>query len=372
MMKRKTIIIIVVMLLALIVAGKVYAGYLFDHGELLALNGTVPPAGTVNWIAWWRTLGNGTPYEIMTEDSTNCKNGLDIGYSEISVLGGNIELPPDPEPEWILQVENFTSTPIENLDNIYMLFGGLHEYTGQIWKNWSPTNNKLWTWDITEPFTDHGTLQAEVGEACPSLLPYTSTATQFNFYGFPGGTFLIYRSMNASGAGNGASSGKYTYLTKTTTDPTTGLGTFTDTTPGIKWYTVVQADPTTNTPIGCHSETGVSTATEVADFQAAYQFESQSVNLTWTTVNETNIQGFNLYRSEGVNGARIKLNSELIQAVKPGTPDGATYPLTDGAVEVGHSYYYWLEVQRLNGTSFTIKSNEVMLGMRIYIPLISR
>ena len=369
MMKRKTLIIIVITLLTLIVVGKVYAGYLFDHGELRTLNGSVPAAGKVNWIAWWIRDSNGIPSPIMTEDSTNCENGVNIGYSEISVLGDNIEVPSDPEPEWIIQVENFP-VPGPGYD-IYMLFGGLNEFTGQIWRNWAPVNN-TWKYDDTEPFIEHGTLQAEVGEACPSLLPYTSTATQFNFYGFPGGTFLIYRSMNASGAGNGASSGKYTYLTKTTTDPTTGLGTFTDTTPGIKWYTVVQADPTTNTPIGCHSETGVSTATEVADFQAAYQFESQSVNLTWTTVNETNIQGFNLYRSEGVNGARIKLNSELIQAVKPGTPDGATYPLTDGAVEVGHSYYYWLEVQRLNGTSFTIKSNEVMLGMRIYIPLISR
>ncbi len=345
----------------LAIAGAVFAGSSLDRGNLE----TFPVVGTINYYAWIEKYSvNGIPTEIMTEDSYNSNDGPDRGYYQ----------PTTGNPRWRIQIVNFDPNGIDG-DRIKLVFGGINILSGN-----------LWYYDIypyvynTESITEHGVVGTKTpGAACPRRYPVQVTTSGNKFVSFaaePNRTYQIYRSQNASGfvPDNGYSDGRYLWVGTSTTDQF-GYGTYVDSNfdpqaPGY-WYEIVYID-TVSGIHGCHSEPISPTAMEVTDFKASFDSEAQSVNLTWTTMMETNIQGFNLYRSEGVNGARIKLNGELIQALNAGTPDGATYPLTDTAVEVGRSYNYWLEVRHLDGTTYTLMSNEVMLGMKLYIPLIQR
>lgn len=68
-----------------------------------------------------------------------------------------------------------------------------------------------------------------------------------------------------------------------------------------------------------------------------------SVALTWETAQEIDNVGFNLFRAESADGAKVKLNGEIIPAAAMGSVMGATYAFTDSAVSKGVTYFYWLE-----------------------------
>ena len=113
--------------LAIIVVVQVIAGATFDYGELPSS----PPEGQANWVAWNQQgeLSPGFPYEILTEDNTNCELDEDIGYSEFGDGDTNVE--------WWIQIENFLYDPRTSpfSDDIYMVFGGLGDtYSGSLWR----------------------------------------------------------------------------------------------------------------------------------------------------------------------------------------------------------------------------------------------
>jgi hypothetical protein len=66
------------------------------------------------------------------------------------------------------------------------------------------------------------------------------------------------------------------------------------------------------------------------------------VLLTWTTVIEVHLDGFNLYRADSPDGPWSKLNVELIEAKAAGSPYGASYEWIDWDVELCKLYYYKL------------------------------
>jgi hypothetical protein len=99
---------------------------------------------------------------------------------------------------------------------------------------------------------------------------------------------------------------------------------------------------------GSHSYTLYSpTAVTVSSFSGASRLGS--AQLDWETANEVGLVGFNLYRSETLDGPKQKLNADLIPAQYPNQMLGAAYQLID-AVDQGQRYYYWLELVRTNGT----------------------
>ncbi len=66
------------------------------------------------------------------------------------------------------------------------------------------------------------------------------------------------------------------------------------------------------------------------------------VVVEWTTANEVNTAGFNLYRSDNPDGPYVRINSHLIPASSDPLA-GGQYQYQDAAVQPGRTYYYQLE-----------------------------
>ncbi len=74
-----------------------------------------------------------------------------------------------------------------------------------------------------------------------------------------------------------------------------------------------------------------------------------TAQLDWETASEIGLLGFNLYRAETLDGAKHKLNADLIPAEHSGQMLGASYQFSD-VVDQGRRYYYWLELVKTQGT----------------------
>lgn len=87
---------------------------------------------------------------------------------------------------------------------------------------------------------------------------------------------------------------------------------------------------------------------ELSSFTAALTQEL-FVNLHWSTQSETQIAGYNLYRSENNQlYDAIKINLDLIPAANSSA--GADYDFQDQEAEEG-IWYYWLQSNELDGSS---------------------
>ncbi len=89
-------------------------------------------------------------------------------------------------------------------------------------------------------------------------------------------------------------------------------------------------------------------AAALADFSAAQM--GDHVLVTWETVSELDIRGFNLYRGTSADGPDVQLNDALIPAQSQGSPEGFTYTYEDRRDLVsGTTYWYWLEDLDMSG-----------------------
>ena len=82
-------------------------------------------------------------------------------------------------------------------------------------------------------------------------------------------------------------------------------------------------------------------------------FDAQQVNnqidVTWQTISELDIVGFDLYRSTTLDGERMLLGHFPSQ--NPGSTQGAFYDYTDIDVIPGTTYYYWLDEVDISGST---------------------
>lgn len=69
-----------------------------------------------------------------------------------------------------------------------------------------------------------------------------------------------------------------------------------------------------------------------------------SIPLTWETISEEDVRGFNIYRAEQLDGLQVRLNHSLISAKYPGSHMGAAYKMVDNDVRPRMFYHYWLEI----------------------------
>jgi hypothetical protein len=75
-----------------------------------------------------------------------------------------------------------------------------------------------------------------------------------------------------------------------------------------------------------------------------------SVVVEWTTANEVNTAGFNVYRADAPDGPFTQVNSSLIPAsADPLT--GGQYRFEDTSVQAGRTYYYQLEDVEYSGAT---------------------
>jgi hypothetical protein len=111
------------------------------------------------------------------------------------------------------------------------------------------------------------------------------------------------------------------------------------------------------------------TAVTISEFAA--HPELASVLVRWETTSEVDLLGFNLYRSESLEGERTLLNAALIPSGSFGGLNGGSYEFADMAAGPGATYYYWLEVVEVGRTSM-IDPVSVNTPHVVYMPVVVR
>lgn len=116
------------------------------------------------------------------------------------------------------------------------------------------------------------------------------------------------------------------------------------------------------------------TAVTLAAFTAAP--DGLQVLVSWETLMEVNVSGFNVYRSTLADGSdRQMLNLVLIPSQFNPGQGGATYEYFDATVQTDVFYYYWLEVMVSGGGSELHGPQSVVIfgtSPRIYLPMLIR
>ncbi len=93
---------------------------------------------------------------------------------------------------------------------------------------------------------------------------------------------------------------------------------------------------------------------ELSAFTAVYNVENEDVIVKWTTQSETDVQGFNIYRSEcdDISTVGNHINYSLISLPETGTSTNPIDYSYEDIVAYGNTaYYYWLEAVDYGGTS---------------------
>ncbi|MBN1811968.1 MAG: hypothetical protein JXA14_09050 [Anaerolineae bacterium] len=112
------------------------------------------------------------------------------------------------------------------------------------------------------------------------------------------------------------------------------------------------------------------TAVDITSFTATRA--GSAVRVEWETANETDLLGFNVWRSKDVSGADAQLNETIIEADHPGTPMGSSYTYVDAGVDAGNTYYYWLEAIETGAPATWLGPVDATLAFRFYLPLLQR
>lgn len=110
-------------------------------------------------------------------------------------------------------------------------------------------------------------------------------------------------------------------------------------------------------------------AAGLGSFQAVAR--GRAVQLSWQTVSELEMVGFNLYRSEAVDGEYVQLNEGLIPAERLGQAEGQTYAWLDRDVARGRTYYYAIEAVQTGSQAASLEPVEATVpSFLLYLPRI--
>ncbi len=113
------------------------------------------------------------------------------------------------------------------------------------------------------------------------------------------------------------------------------------------------------------------TGVRVERFEIAAQV--QGVLVSWNTVSELDIVGFNVQRSSG--GSTFEtLNPELILAVAAGSDTGSAYTYLDNSALLDQTYQYQLELTMLDGSTqmYGLQELTVTAGNQTYLGFITK
>ncbi len=107
------------------------------------------------------------------------------------------------------------------------------------------------------------------------------------------------------------------------------------------------------------------TGVNIRQFETTWQ--NNAAVLTWQTISENGVEGFDVFRAPTVDGERVQVNDALIAAQGP----GATYTFVDTSAVVSKDYYYWL-VTRPGGEVLGPWHLAPAVGPRMFFPSIRR
>lgn len=89
---------------------------------------------------------------------------------------------------------------------------------------------------------------------------------------------------------------------------------------------------------------------ELSSFTAVLTAQN-FVNLTWVSQTETAMLGYRVYRSEtNTQADALMITESMVEATNTSTTQ--TYSVEDTEVEIGHTYYYWLESVDMGSSQF--------------------
>ena len=109
------------------------------------------------------------------------------------------------------------------------------------------------------------------------------------------------------------------------------------------------------------------TSVVLSDFYVSFK-SPNTVMLNWETATESDLIGFDLYRSTDPLGTPQKINDYMIESPNPpGTNFGNFYQHPDTDVKSGTTYYYWLEMILISGSE-TSGPQSITVPYQIYLP----
>ena len=152
-----------------------------------------------------------------------------------------------PKPFWLLDASNFFPAHPDKGHWIHFVFGGLGNQAGTIW------TYTILSHDINDSRTPiTGTVGEPASGACPThAARFLGWRAIKSFAGAPTGTYLIYKSVNRSGASNDCSNSRYDYLATVTT---TGSEGYADTNATVQSWNIVIPAGANGVISSCHSE----------------------------------------------------------------------------------------------------------------------
>ncbi len=88
---------------------------------------------------------------------------------------------------------------------------------------------------------------------------------------------------------------------------------------------------------------------ELSSFTATINAQNY-VQLTWISQSESNILGYDLYRNDSLDlNSALKITTNMIDATN--TSEAHTYSYLDQDLEQSGTYYYWLQINEMDGTN---------------------
>lgn len=94
--------------------------------------------------------------------------------------------------------------------------------------------------------------------------------------------------------------------------------------------------------------------------------------ISWSSINESVVIGYNLYRLSTGQSAYSRLNDETILALNPGDIFGGDYTWIDDTADPYGQHVYILETVQFDGNSTAVFYSYTPPAVRIMLPLVIR
>jgi len=284
-----------------------------------------PADGTVTFLAYLSKSGD-TDNEILTEDNWNAGLGTDNGYAS---------------EYFFIDWANFENPVTNDNDTLVILFTGIGAQAGNAGSLTGLVDTDLGYQDLGSSSWGASSNPSTPTNLGASML--SPGIVSLSWTGAKNGSYRVYRSSQGSGAGNGASNGRYARLAKDLISPA-----YVDSTAPLTtcWYIVVADDG--GTLSGHSDEESIDAALPVTLSSFTARGDQEMVVLEWTTESEWDNRGFHISRRDDVLKEFQPLTVEIIPGAGSSS-QGRTYSWIDRDVVPGRTYWYQLVSEDFSG-----------------------